>query len=439
MLEFCLDAVAKGSEYFVWTMKNELDLTSQLNKETISNLESNNKELKTEINNTWDNFEEKMRSMETERAHLEARETTLKDQLKNAQEDTRRAEEDWKERLQTLKTESQRNVDEYKLKAATAEDQAKDMQRQVLQSESEFDKEKALLVQKIEHLESSLEAARKRETEQNDEIKSQKRELMNSIKDCSSKFESQIKELKDQVDQANEQLMEKDLSLTEALQKYEFEKKQWTDLEAKLRSDFTSADRERDELARRNDSMKLELEELGTQKTQELEEQNDELRLQIDELKSSLMNKEHSLESVKSQFEKKQAIIDQRNDFLQMQLNESNNQRDEDKKTYQQMIKALESKEKEHDSAKTEADKRIGEIQQTHKAELRELQKEFDAVRQRLTDDLESTRAKNNEMETGLKVKVAEQEKELKQLHKALQEAEDAKDRFAEENKLLDS
>ena len=154
--------------------------------------------------------------------------------MKNAQEDTRRAEEDWKERLQTLKTESQRNVDEYKLKAATAEDQAKDMQRQVLQSESEFDKEKALLVQKIEHLESSLEAARKRETEQNDEIKSQKRELMNSIKDCSSKFESQIKELKDQVDQANEQLMEKDLSLTEALQKYEFEKKQWTDLEAKL-------------------------------------------------------------------------------------------------------------------------------------------------------------------------------------------------------------
>ena len=48
---------------------------------------------------------------------------------------------------------------------------------------------------------------------------------------------------------------------------------------------------------------------------------------------------------MKTKFEKNQAILDQKNEFLQMQLNESNNQRDEDKKTYQQMIKALENKE----------------------------------------------------------------------------------------------
>ena len=99
-----------------------------------------------------------------------------------------------------------------------------------------------------------------------------------------------------------------------------------------------------------------------------------------------------------------------------MQLNESTNQRDEDKKAYQQMIKALQTWEKETDHVKTEADKRINEIQQSHKQELTNLQVEFDAIRQRLTQDLESTRAKNNDMETGLKVKVAEQEKELSQL-----------------------
>ena len=65
--------------------------------------------------------------METERAHLEARETTLKDQLKNSLDESKRLEEDWKERLLTQKSESQRQVDEYKLKAATSEDQAKDM------------------------------------------------------------------------------------------------------------------------------------------------------------------------------------------------------------------------------------------------------------------------------------------------------------------------
>ena len=80
------------------------------------------------------------------------------------------------------------------------------------------------------------------------------------------------------------------------------------------------------------------------------------------------------------------------------------------------MIKALQTWEKETDHVKTEADKRINEIQQSHKQELTNLQVEFDAIRQRLTQDLESTRAKNNDMETGLKVKVAEQEKELSQL-----------------------
>ena len=42
-------------------------------------------------------------------------------------------------------------------------------------------------------------------------------------------------------------------------------------------------------------------------------------------------------------------------------------------------------------------------------------------------------------METGLKVQVAEKDKELAQLKKALEEAELTKDRFAEENKVLDS
>ena len=45
------------------------------------------------------------------------------------------------------------------------------MQKHVLQTESEFDKEKALMNQKIEHLESSLDASKKRESESSAELK----------------------------------------------------------------------------------------------------------------------------------------------------------------------------------------------------------------------------------------------------------------------------
>lgn len=60
----------------------------------------------------------------------------------------------------------------------------------MLQSESEFDKQKALLEQKIDHLETSLESLKKREKELSDELKAQKKELMASLKDNSSKYDA---------------------------------------------------------------------------------------------------------------------------------------------------------------------------------------------------------------------------------------------------------
>lgn len=60
-------------------------------------------------------------------------------------------EQEWRGRLETEKSEAQRSIDEYKAKAALAESEAKEAERQKLQSESEFDKEAALKDQKIAH------------------------------------------------------------------------------------------------------------------------------------------------------------------------------------------------------------------------------------------------------------------------------------------------
>lgn len=59
-----------------------------------------------------------------------------------------------------------------------------------MQQESEFEKQKALLDQKITHLESNLESSKAKEKELNDELKQMKKELINSIKDNSSKYET---------------------------------------------------------------------------------------------------------------------------------------------------------------------------------------------------------------------------------------------------------
>ena len=56
-------------------------------------------------------------------------------------------------------------------------------------AESEFDKQKALLEQKLEFYEKSLEEAQRKEKELSSEVKNQKREHFSSIKDIQSKLE----------------------------------------------------------------------------------------------------------------------------------------------------------------------------------------------------------------------------------------------------------
>lgn len=61
--------------------------------------------------------------------------------------------------------------------------------------ESEREKQKALLEQRIEFYEKQLEDANKREKELNNELKTQKREHLNSQKDNQKTYEQQIKDL----------------------------------------------------------------------------------------------------------------------------------------------------------------------------------------------------------------------------------------------------
>lgn len=63
-------------------------------------------------------------------------------------------------------------IEEYKQTAYAAEENSKALQRQVMSTESEHDKQKALLNQKIEHLESTVEQMRTKEKEYVADLKS---------------------------------------------------------------------------------------------------------------------------------------------------------------------------------------------------------------------------------------------------------------------------
>ena len=65
-------------------------------------------------------------------------------------------ENEQNEKLQQEKSQSNLTIDQYKQKLQRNDDQLKDLQRRVLQSESEYEKQKALLEQKQSFLENSI-------------------------------------------------------------------------------------------------------------------------------------------------------------------------------------------------------------------------------------------------------------------------------------------
>ena len=72
-------------------------------------------------------------------------------------------ENEQNEKLQQEKSQSNLTIDQYKQKLQWNDDQLKDLQRRVLQSESEYEKQKALLEQKQSFLENSITEYQKRE------------------------------------------------------------------------------------------------------------------------------------------------------------------------------------------------------------------------------------------------------------------------------------
>ena len=92
------------------------------------------------------------------------------------------------------------------------------MQRRVMSSESEFEKQKALLEQKITFLEQTLKQSQEKEKSLQSEIMKQKEEFMTNIKVGSNKFDGTIKQINDQMEELRESLLEKDSELNKTKQ-----------------------------------------------------------------------------------------------------------------------------------------------------------------------------------------------------------------------------
>ena len=145
MAEFCLKALAEASEFFFKNIANELHLQRQIADEAIKKLQSELRESKDEHKQRLDFFEQKLRGIELEKAELSAKEQSLKEAYTQSQKERNQLEQEMNERLNEMKKDHARLLEEARNKVAQSEEQQKEIHRQRLAADSEHEKQRALL------------------------------------------------------------------------------------------------------------------------------------------------------------------------------------------------------------------------------------------------------------------------------------------------------
>lgn len=87
------------------------------------------------------------------------------------------------DKADVMKKDFSRQIEEFKQKIFQSEEHAKEIHRSRISAESEYEKQKALLDQRLEFSDKQLEDLKKKEFELSQEIKNQKKDHISSIKD----------------------------------------------------------------------------------------------------------------------------------------------------------------------------------------------------------------------------------------------------------------
>lgn len=259
LLEFCIHQLSQACMYFIRSTENEITNMKMLNEQMVKKLEEKVQELKDELKDSKSQLENRVRSLETDKAHLEAKEQTLQESVQQLRLEKDKVETDFKQRLQQEKKESQSLVEEYKQNANLAEQNAKELQRQVMNAESNFDKEKALLEQKNTHLEQTVESLKEKEKELTSDLRAQKDEWKATIKEAQGKNEAKIKELQEKLETQTEAYLEKESEFVEKEQKLTAENQTLEDKASKQETKITEMKAQLEQLQSANTQMEEEL------------------------------------------------------------------------------------------------------------------------------------------------------------------------------------
>lgn len=292
--------------------------------------------------------------------------------------------------IQKLRQQLSSIQDEHRNAQEIYEDKVKEVQRSVKQSQSEFDKEKALLDQKVEYLESVLKEKQDRERDSTSEMRNQKAELSQEIKQISARYDSEIKSLNKFLEDEKEKSADLEAKLQESLAKLEQSEKRQSETERTLQSQLAESQTALKELQQATSQLRQENDQQLSSKLKRSETELTGQKNLIEELERKVKESSEAYMQVSHDSKKTIAMRDQKIEFLTMQFKEAKDQLEESQRQHDSMVQALNKQNEASDDEGQSA------------ARLEMLQKEFDAATETQLAQNKEIKAENDDLKQRL-------------------------------------
>ena len=300
-----------------------------------------------------------------------------------------------------LKEDFDRKIKQAELNTNDNEEKQKEAERKYITIKAEFEKEKALLDQKIEHLTRQIEDYTKREKEMRQEINSQLKEQSIAYKDKSEKYENTIKNLNDENDELKEKMVDLESNLEQMGLDLKNEKLKIDEINKKNEKDINELENELIQTKQKAQEEKNKLENNYTNKINDLNTKIKNFTIKNEENEIKYKNLEDNSRIKIAQLEKENAILKQENSLLKNQNDDINKRITEQKSHYENIIKNLETKAFQVDH--NELQKKINEIKLYYEEERKKSEGDWALEKNEFEKELQKNSQDLNKAKLDLK------------------------------------
>lgn len=435
---FIIKNIFESSEAFVKKYLNEMEISSSNNSENIKKLNSELAELKSELTKETNKKNDLVKKYENELNELQSSDKSAKESLAALKKEKEQITRDLNEKLDNLRKENEKQINDLKNKLSNSEDTLKETERRLITAESEFEKQRLLLEQKIKFNEKNYEDLKEKEKEWSNELKSMKKDRESFSKESKDKYESQIKAITKKLEEAQEKNIDLETKLLDKEKRAAFDKIKNDELIADLHKKIEDLNQlinaSEDEIKISENKNAEAIDRLKSEHKLKLEE----IALTKDELENKLRESENKLLDLKNKLNKENSLLKQNLELTESNFKEFKAQTDEEKQSFQAMIRLLEDKNQQAINSQEGYIKQINEIKSDYFNEIRKIEAENEKTRQRLNTEIEEAKGKLNDALNEMRSEKEDFERQNAASAERIQILEEAKAGLEEKLKALE-